>query len=84
MAKVNTSQAAINEIFSAMPHLFRLPVKRLWIDYDEEADVLYVSFNRPQDATDSEMSDDGILARYRGKELVGLAFRRNKNPEFNK
>ena len=38
--------------------------------YDQEADVLYISFNRPQKATDSEMTKDGILHRYRGNELV--------------
>ena len=35
-------------------------------------DVLYISFKRPQNATDSEMSEEGILYRYRDKELVGL------------
>lgn len=46
---------------------------RTWIDYDQEADVLYMSFKRPQKATDSEfLHDKGILLRYRGKELVGI------------
>jgi uncharacterized protein YuzE len=40
--------------------------------YDEEADVLYISFDRPQRATDSEMLDQGILLRYRDEKLVGL------------
>jgi len=40
--------------------------------YDEEADVLYLSFRRPQRATDSEVRDDGIIVRKRGKEIVGL------------
>ena len=40
--------------------------------YDEEADVLYISFKRPQKATDSEMLEDGILLRYKDKELVGI------------
>ncbi len=39
---------------------------------DDEADVLYVSFERPQRATDSELSEDGILLRYRGDQLVGV------------
>lgn len=55
-----------------MRDLLRFPVKKLWTDYDEEADVLYVSFKRPQKATDSEMRDDGIIIRRRGKEFVGL------------
>ena len=50
----------------------RFPSRRFWIDYDQEADVLYISFKRPQGATDSEMSEEGILYRYRDEELVGL------------
>ncbi len=45
---------------------------KLWIDYDEEADVLYLSFERPQKATDSEMRDDGVLLRYKRDKLVGI------------
>jgi uncharacterized protein YuzE len=56
----------------AVPHLVRLPVSKMWIDYDEEADVLYLSFRRPQRATDSELRDDGIIVRKRGKQIVGL------------
>ena len=39
-----------------------------WTDYDHEADVLYISFERPQKATDSKLRDDGVLLRYRGKQ----------------
>ena len=42
------------------------------IDYDDEADVLYVSFERPQRATDSVLHDNNVLLRYRGKKLVGV------------
>jgi len=44
----------------------------MWIDYDKEADVLYISFRRPQKATDSEMLKNGILLRYKGDKLVGI------------
>jgi uncharacterized protein YuzE len=56
----------------AVRKLVRLPVSKLWIDYDEEADVLYISFRRPQRATEGELQDDGIILRKRGKEIVGL------------
>ena len=36
-------------------------LNKLWIDYDEEADVLYLSFQRPQKAAECEMLDDGVL-----------------------
>ncbi|HCX89510.1 MAG: hypothetical protein COW04_01095 [Deltaproteobacteria bacterium CG12_big_fil_rev_8_21_14_0_65_43_10] len=35
-------------------------------------DHFYISFDRPQKATDSEMSQDGILHKYRGEKLVGI------------
>jgi uncharacterized protein YuzE len=45
---------------------------KVWIDYDKEADVLYLSFEKPQKATDSEMRDDGVLLRYKRDKLVGI------------
>ncbi len=62
----------IGEILDTIPHLLRMPSKQVWFDFDEEADVLYVSFERPQGATDSELSEDGVLMRYRGDQLVGV------------
>ena len=42
-------------------------------DYDEEADVLYVTFERAE-ATDSDLTDDDIVVRYRidNNEIIGL------------
>ncbi len=59
-------------VFRAVPLLVDFPASRFWVDYDQEADVLYISFQRPQKATDTEMTDEGILFRYRGKQLVGI------------
>lgn len=59
-------------ILKAVPQLVRLPAKQMWIDYDAEADVLYLSFIKPQRATDSELRDDGIIVHRRGKKVVGL------------
>lgn len=64
--------AATAPLLRAVPYLTRFPSKRFWVDYDSEADVLYISFERPQKATDSQMTDDGILLRYRGERLVGI------------
>jgi uncharacterized protein YuzE len=62
----------MQSITRAIPLLLRFPAQRFWVDYDADADVLYISFQRPQQATDTEMTDDGILVRYRGKDLVGI------------
>ncbi len=72
MAKEIVKEEMIEEIFKATPHLLKFPKERMWIDYDKEADVLYISFKRPQKATDSEMLKSGILIRYRGDQIVGL------------
>ena len=72
MAKELMREQMIKEIFKATPHLLKFPAGRMWIDYDKEADVLYINFKRPQKATDSEMLKSGILIRYRGMEIVGL------------
>ncbi len=72
MEKEILKQETLSEVFKATPHLLKFPVTKMWIDYDKEADVLYISFERPQKATDSEMSTDGILHRYRGEKLVGI------------
>ena len=42
------------EIMSSVPHLLKMPSRRIWVDYDEEVDVLYLSFQKPQQADDSE------------------------------
>lgn len=65
-------EETIKEIFEATPHLLKFPKERMWIEYDREADVLYINFKRPQKATDSEMLKSGILIRYRGDQVVGL------------
>jgi uncharacterized protein YuzE len=61
-----------SSVFRAVPLLIDFPVQRFWVNYDREADVLYISFQRPQKATDTKMTDEGILFRYRGKQLVGV------------
>ena len=71
MAKRTAVAKAIETIAEAVPHLIRLPTGRAWINYDEEADVLYIGLKRPQRASDT-VERNGILLRYRGKELVGV------------
>ena len=44
----------------------------MWLDYDSEADVLYLHFEDKPRSTYSEMRDDGIILDYRGGRLVGL------------
>ena len=39
---------------------------------DAEADVLHINFKKPSKATDSELTDDDVIIRYEGDEVVGL------------
>ncbi len=49
-----------------------LPARHMWTDYDAEADVLYISFRKPQQANDSIMEDDGNIYHYHDDEWVGI------------
>jgi len=68
----------ISAVLDSLPYLLKMPSNRVWIDYDEEADVLYISFRKPQQANDSVMEDD-IIYHYKNEELVGLTILHAKN-----
>jgi len=72
MARKTLKQEFLDEMLQTASHLIKFPTKRFWVDYDEGADVLYLGFERPQNATDSRMLDNGILLRYREEALVGV------------
>lgn len=55
-----------------VPAVLGSPHRYLWSSYDAEADVLYVNFKKPSHADDSELTDDDIIVRYEGEEVVGL------------
>jgi len=65
-------EKTLKEVHELVSHFIKMPETKMLIDYDREADVLYISFKRPQHATDSEMLQNGILLRYKGEELVGI------------
>ncbi|MHA1644215.1 MAG: DUF2283 domain-containing protein [Candidatus Freyarchaeota archaeon] len=46
--------------------------ERFYVDYDEEIDVLYINFERPQKATDTEVTGEGVLLRCREDKPVGI------------
>ncbi len=60
----------IHSLVKGLQELF--PNKeKIWKDYDEEADVLYLNFRKPLNADDSVMKDD-VIYHYDGEELVGV------------
>ena len=54
-----------------LPAVKKAPQQNVWIYYDEEADTLYVNFKKPSVATDSELTDDDVIIRYDGQEIIG-------------
>lgn len=53
-------------------HIVKLPIHHIWIDYDREADVLYLSFRKPQRATKTIETEDDLLIRKEGNNIVGI------------
>ena len=57
-----------------IPAVRQSPGGCLGAAYDAEGDVLYVHFKPPgAAATDSELTDDDIILRYDGAEVIGIA-----------
>ena len=65
------NQKAIAGALALAQQVTSLPATKL--DYDAEADVLYISLKHPQQATRTmEVEDEGILLHNRNKTLVGI------------
>lgn len=71
--KLSATKVLSKDIFQAVPYIKKIGAKHIWFDFDEEADVLYISLERPQNATDTDISEDGVFLRPRGKKVVGIA-----------
>jgi uncharacterized protein YuzE len=62
----------IGEYLRLIPAAKRSPQGIVWLSYDAGADTLYVNFTKPCRATDSELTEDDVIVRYDGDEVVGL------------
>ena len=72
MAAGVLEQPSLGYLLKAVANFIRLPPRRMWLDYDSGADVLYVHFEERPTATHSETGEHGIILDYRDDELVGL------------
>ena len=54
-------------------------VEDLDVDYDKEADVLYISFGPPKAASDSTVLNNDIILHYKGDRIIGITV-----PSFRK
>ncbi len=64
--------ADIQEFLKLIPAVNRAPQRAVWVTYDAEADTLYVNFKKPSHATDSEMTEEDVVIRYEGEEVIGF------------
>ena len=62
----------LNEYLNMVPATQNDLRARWQSSYDEEGDVLYVQFREAGPASDSELTDDDIIVRYDGEQLVGI------------
>ena len=62
----------ISDYLNLIPAVRHSPRNCLWSSYDEEGDVLYISFEKPRPATDSELTDDDVILRYDGNDIIGI------------
>jgi len=74
MATIASKKTAefVSHCVALATKILELPAPHCWMDYDKEADVLYMSFRKPQKATETVEFGDDILIRKDGKEIVGL------------
>jgi uncharacterized protein YuzE len=72
MAVEMLEEKAIAYLLEATANLVKLPKTNMWLDYDREADVLYLHFEEKPTSNHSQMRDDGIIFDYRDDRLVGL------------
>jgi uncharacterized protein YuzE len=47
-------------------------MRNIEVDYDSVGDVLYISFGKPQEADDSDITDEGVIIRLKEGKIVGL------------
>ena len=64
--------ADVRQYLDLIPMVRESPQKSVWLTFDAEADVLYINFKKPSRATDSELTDDDVIIRYEGEEIIGL------------
>lgn len=65
---INSSKLAVSDLVQ----MAQYGKDKLFVDYDEEADVLYVSFGKPQKADNAIQGKDGIIRRKKAGKLIGL------------
>lgn len=61
-----------HEYLHLLPMVQQTPELAVWMTLDKEADVMYINFRKGINATDSELTDDDIIIRYAGDDIIGF------------
>ena len=69
---VHSTDQFVQKCIGMAQQMLGLPKRSMWIDYDAEADVLYMSFRKPQHATKTIELKDDVLLRKDGRTIVGI------------
>lgn len=56
----------------AKSEIVALSTEAVDVEYDERADVLYISFSPDTLADDSELTDNDVVIRYKNGKIIGL------------
>jgi len=56
----------------AKSEIVALRTEAVDVEYDEKADMLYISFNSDTIADDSELTDNDVVIRYKNAKIIGL------------
>ncbi len=60
-------------------------LERLDVDYDKDADVLYISFGPPMAASASEVLENDVVVRFKGERIIGItvpSFKKRLKPDW--
>jgi len=60
----------VNEIKSLLPYFIKY--KNVWMNYDRDADTVYLHFKKPNHADHTELTDEDIIIRYENNKIIGL------------
>lgn len=61
----------IRAYLKLLPLVDDAPGRNVWLNYDKEADVLYINFKKPSYATDSELTDEDVIVRFEEERVIG-------------
>ena len=62
----------VQDYICLLPAVRHSPEGHLSFSYDAETDTLYIDFKKHSHATDSELTDNSVIVRYEGEQVVGL------------